>query len=520
MNKLYSILYLLAGILCMTSSGYAQENINRSFINGYYGGGMDIDSQYYNNVFVERRDTGLHFSERIASKYDILLSQTSTYCDPKSGKPLLVWQGCTLLDAANMQPIYNGDFSDTKGTKDPIFEYCVTKIHNGLMDTIMNAYGITPATFFLDRGDPHAILLVYYRYENIPRVDSFNIYTATIDLTGSPEGKPAVISKSFEPLSTINLNFLSMNAIRHANGKDWWIVSAEYKSNKLFAILFDQDGIHEPLESVIKEWADSTFVGISAISPDGTKYAYQDGISNYFYILNFDRCTGKFTYFNQGSFPYLDPNNGWVRWCEFAPGGRFFYTASAFDVYQYDLLSPDFSIDWSHVASFDTAQVSDIPGIKGFFGNFFRGYDGHLYLWSLNTVRSIHRIAYPDRKGPDVGWTQDYYHLQFWPSFFVPTLVDYTMGPLAGSPCTSHTDAVGALVLKLYPNPTTKVIRAEGLESRYDHSVVSISDITGREVFAGQGTDLVHGIDVGAWHSGIYLIQVDGRPAGKFAKIE
>lgn len=519
----YLSITLIMGIamLCLNNHAVAQKNINRSFINGYYGGlPSTLDSLKYNNVFVERRDTGLHFSEKIASYFDFGLTQSSTYCD-SSGKPLIVWQGCAILDATTMEPIYNGDFSDTKGTKDDLFHHCMTEPHNAYKDTIIGPYSLTLSTFFLDRGDPHSILLVYYRYENIPRNDTFYLYTATIDLTGSPEGKPAVTNKSYEPAYKINLNFGSQNAIRHANGKDWWIVFVESNSQNLYAVLYNEFGLNNPIISTISELPDTLYAGNTAISPDGMKYAYQDQIGKSFYILNFDRCSGKFSYFNQGSFPYIHPGNTWARWCEFAPGGRFFYTATALDVYQYDLQSSDFSNDWSHVASFDTSnQVNEIPGLFGFFGNFFRGYDGHLYLWSMNTTRWVHRIAFPDRKGPDVGWTQDYYHLQFWPTWFVPTLVDYAMGPLAGSPCTSHTADEGTLILKIFPNPTTESIRAEGLETRYDRSVVIIYDITGREVFSCQGLDLVHGIDVHTWKSGVYIIHIDGRPAGKFAKID
>ena len=69
-----------------------QANRSMTFFNGYYGA-PPADSIYYNNMWIERRDTGLFFSERVFSEYDFKFSQSSTYCD-LNGKPILLWQGC------------------------------------------------------------------------------------------------------------------------------------------------------------------------------------------------------------------------------------------------------------------------------------------------------------------------------------------------------------------------------------------------------------------------------------------
>ncbi|MBP9133094.1 MAG: T9SS type A sorting domain-containing protein [Saprospiraceae bacterium] len=494
-----------------------QEYISRNFICGYYGGGNSYDSMQYNFGFVDRRDTGLYFSKKIKSNYDIDFSQTSTYSD-SSGKPILVWQGCALLDAGTMQPIFNGDFSDTKGVNHPVWKFCLKeKWSNG--EEVVREYRGTQGAFFLDRGDPHSILLVYYRCLSINITDSVHLYTATIDLSGGPGGTPAVVEKSYKPVLEHNLVPLALNAVRHANGKDWWILAPELRSNRWYSILYDGE-LHDPVLSKIEGWFNHS-EGTISVSPDGQKIGYVCSGLKDFIILNFDRCTGDLSPYKEGSFPLLSPGNMGIVFSAFAPGGRFFYLTSKFDIFQFDLESNAFDDDWIPIATFDTAQVTEYPFFyKGYFSTIFSGNDGHLYVWSFYSLRYIHRIAFPDRHGPSVGWKQDYYRMEVHPSHFVPTLIDYNMGPLPGSPCITKTKSSQNKEFILYPNPTSDIIRTESMVNYLDNVSLKILNNIGKEVYSGKLRDLYKGIVVRSWRPGIYFIKVDNQQVAKFIKVD
>jgi len=518
---MYKLRYIFLCIVVASfiSNATAQKNHNRTFLSGNYAG-FFADSMNYNNVYVERRDTGLHFSKKYYSYYDFFLSQTSTYCD-SDGKPVMVWQGCYILDADSLSPIYKGDFSDSKGAKEPQFKFCSLRERTGNY-RVINGYNLTYSTFFLDRGDPHNILMVYYRYENIPRLDSFYLYTARIDLTGSPEGKPAVMYKDSLAAGPINLKVGSIQAIRHANGLDWHIVFAENYSSNFYSVLFDREGTHPVVKSVISQWGINTNnSGISAVSPRGDIFAYLSQQENKFILLNFDRCSGAFSFLAQDSFPIIEEGNLWIRFAEFSPSGHYYYITTASNLYQFDLKDPSLHNSLTHIASFDTAQVNQFPiplPIKGYFGQMFRGYDGHMYMWSGNAVPLIHRIEFPDRKGPDVGFKQDFRKLPFYPPWFINTLVDYELGALPGDPCHTATKDLPPEKITLYPNPTSNRIKSN-LSYDYDGLKLSIIDATGRRVYAGSCGDLRSGIDVQSLPSGMYLVLIQGREVGKFAKV-
>ena len=142
-----------------------------------------------------------------------------------------------------------------------------------------------------------------------------------------------------------------------------------------------------------------------------------------------------------------------------------------------------------------------------------------MYLWSGNTVPFLHRIEFPDRKGPDVGFKQDFRTMPFYPPWLLPTFVDYDMGPVLGEPCNTATYGIQIPDLRIYPNPASEQIRAEGLSTALEAAGLQITDAQGHQVFSGIGMDLIKGIQVADWKPGIYFIQIDSRPAGRFAKM-
>lgn len=85
-----------------------------------------------------------------------------------------------------------------------------------------------------------------------------------------------------------------MTACRHANGRDWWFLIAEYDSKIVHRYLLDPRGInYMGIQEVEEKIIDTP--GQAAFSPDGNKFAIHY-ITDFGYrelhLFDFDRCSG------------------------------------------------------------------------------------------------------------------------------------------------------------------------------------------------------------------------------------
>ena len=84
-----------------------------------------------------------------------------------------------------------------------------------------------------------------------------------------------------------------LTAIRHANGKDWWILQPLRDTNLYATFLLDQNGLQLVKEQQIGKVFDwnASASGTATFSPDGTKYAYYNE-SDGLLLFDFDRNSG------------------------------------------------------------------------------------------------------------------------------------------------------------------------------------------------------------------------------------
>ena len=280
--------------------------------------------------------------------------------------------------------------------------------------------------------------------------------------------------------------------------------------------------MHTPLRSVISEWDLTNYNdGISAVSPNGKLFAMIALQENRFLLLNFDRCEGIYTYKALERIPAIDAGTAYFRNIEFSPTGRYLYVNTPVRIFRYDTEADDIHSSGTMVARFDTSKMNDLPW-EGYISMPIRGFDGKMYYWSLNGVRRIHRIAYPDAEDPAaVGWTQDYYTTPIYIPWMIPTLIDYDMGPLLGVPCTGavHTGAQRQ-DWPLYPNPTSSMVRCDAVPDTYLQEQIEILDSRGQSHMQFTGAELLHGISVALLPPGVYIIKTKDSVLGRFVRIE
>ncbi len=140
--------------------------------------------------------------------------------------------------------------------------------------------------------------IFYLFYVDPPTWDSFStsLFYSIIDRSKN-NGKGKVLAKNIPVLLGDSLHEYSLpTPIKHANGRDWWVINNGFDDNHYVRLLFTPDGIIDTFPTFTVD-GPAEGQGLAKeirgykISKDGTKYLVgqqSDGI----WVYDFNRCTG------------------------------------------------------------------------------------------------------------------------------------------------------------------------------------------------------------------------------------
>lgn len=271
-----------------------------------------------------------------------------------------------------------------------------------------------------------------------------------------------------------------LTAVKHANGRDWWVVTHKFYSDVFYKVLVQPDTVLVSSQAVGPVQTTNDILGMAKFSPDGSKYCY---LNHYltFDLFDFDRCTGQFsnpvTYTVPDTLSSLPLTQG----CEFSGSGKFLYVNTYKGLFQYDLGSSDIQESVIKIAEWDTTYL---PTATWFFLP-QRAPDGKIYISTYNGTKYLHVINQPDSLGPACNFTQHSFDLPEYSSP-IPNFPNYQLGKLDGSPCDSlfsdveHIESHENKRLSLVPNPASNVV-----EINYrldDKALLTITDMYGNAV--------------------------------------
>ncbi len=244
-------------------------------------------------------------------------------------------------------------------------------------------------------------------------------------------GKGAVSEK--EQLIAETVSFDSPSALKHANGRDWWVLAPYWHIAKTFRFLLTPEGIQDTVtfdlgyqKPSFPEENDGG--GQNVFSPDGTKYVdydYYNGIR----IFDFDRCTGEL------SNPIIISHNNPLFsgfGCQISPNSRYLYTCFVDTIFQYDLHAINITASKTVVAAYDGF---DWMGQTTSFYSMQTMPDGKIYIVPVGGNIYMHYIDQPNQMGLNCNVIQHGLEL---PNQFVaskPHFPNYRLGPIDGSPC-------------------------------------------------------------------------------------
>ncbi|WP_296685806.1 T9SS type B sorting domain-containing protein [Flavobacterium sp.] len=146
-----------------------------------------------------------------------------------------------------------------------------------------------------------------------------------------------------------------MVTIKHANGRDFWIITDKWKTNTFYSYLITSTGINlvpvlSSVGTIVNDWLNSTGTGTEMkISPDGKKLAVCNPRSgSNLELFDFDPITGKVS--NPKS---ILENNVLIDFVEFSPNSKILYGSSGKHLYQFDLMAGDIAASKLIVSEMD-----------------------------------------------------------------------------------------------------------------------------------------------------------------------
>jgi len=313
----------------------------------------------------------------------------------------------------------------------------------------------------------------------------------------------------FYSLDTIQSSYLQ--AVKHANDKDWWIVQPVRDSSIYLTFLLDNTGIKLVRRQDIGDdfhW-NAGSAGNAKFSPDGTKYAYFNTL-NQLRLFDFDRQTGLFS--NLEVIHVRDNNN--FSAIEFSPSGNMLYFSTIDILYQLELSSGELIL------------IDEWNGISDPFPTIFflmqRAPDCKIYMCSTSSTNTYHVIHKPDEKGVACDFEQQGIALPHtssvanfpnFPNFRIDEdeVCDPTITSVFNQPVIISKD------ISLYPNPVSVDLRIEtsnDLELRF----VEVHTLDGRmidRIFIDINS---HSYDMSDLQAGVYVLKFHLEGGGILTK--
>jgi hypothetical protein len=345
----------------------------------------------------------------------------------------------------------------------------------------------------------------------------FDVLNYSIVDMDSNAGKGKVTVKNKILLDNQHYVNCALTAVKHGNGKDWWLVKTDCWNHQLQLFLVKEDTIVGPTFYNIIDTGDyCVFSSQIYFSDDGTKFAssiygnWIDSSGIYTYNLNrvdlydFDRCNGTFNYRNQYVVPFDSTTyieDDYKMGICFSPNGKLIYMSTRYSIYQIDI--EDTNINNGIFISGPDTTLSYFPR----YSLMASASNGKLYIGNRNGTRKF--MSYIDK--PNIrGIGCDFMPQGLWQPYTnlmsPPNMPNYGLGkaPISSTCWPQDTnDVVKEDDIKIYPNPTNHFLHIDYVEPFKIRSI-QIFDAIGQLVLRTNETI----IDVSRLSNGIYFVRV------------
>jgi hypothetical protein len=309
-----------------------------------------------------------------------------------------------------------------------------------------------------------------------------------------------------------------MQACRHANGRDWWLIKPGIYEDEYYVGLLSPSGISEmqkiTIPGIIHRGQFETY---SYFSFDGLKFIHFTGKRyKYLHEYDFDRCTGTL------SNPVVHDLSDSIAWgdhnaCNISPdGSKFYYRSSgipetglSYGLYQYDLNTTNLT----RLSIFSPAPITTPNGKEILLETII--YSNDTFYVTLS------RIQNPNLPGLDCGLILHSDTLQNIPTFISPSnFANFRLGPIDGSDCDTlginsiETFEKPIANISIYPNPASSIINVRLLNSPPQKPSLEIFNTQGSVVYRNKFSGIVYTVDLHklGLSNGLYYVRfINGK---------
>ncbi|MFN0016438.1 MAG: hypothetical protein ACKVU2_18000 [Saprospiraceae bacterium] len=222
-----------------------------------------------------------------------------------------------------------------------------------------------------------------------------------------------------------------LTAVRHGNGRDWWVIIPRDYGNAYYTLLLSPSGLSSPsIQWAGESWGYEDWSGQSAFSPDGSWYARANPY-NELHLFRFDRCSGLLSQPLKLILP--DPDL-FACGVAFSPNSQRLYVSTGLQLYQYDLTMPNVAATRTLIGKYDGFDVTGLPTT---FFQMMLAPNGNIYMTCTSTVNVLHVIHNPDSLGLACDFRQHDLLLPTRNHWRIPNFPHFRLYDLPGSPCDS-----------------------------------------------------------------------------------
>ncbi len=363
--------------------------------------------------------------------------------------------------------------------------------------------------------------LFYYSFSDsafaLPYGSPDRLYYAVVDMDANG-GAGRVIKKKI-PLHKGVMGDCRLTAVRHGNGRDWWLVNHGYVNDVYNKYLVTPDTVLGPFEQHIGAPEDEPDLhGGAQFTQDGTRYASgtTGGPLN---LMDFDRCTGLFSnpvsisVYSESPYPAIDTNSIVDAIC-FSPSNRYLYVSTLQYILQYDTWADTIANSRYLVVKTDSTYRNSDP----FFSMFLTPHNKIIVsnYQGLPAYCGYHTIEYPDSVGFACGFQKESIVVpSALSSNTLPNIINLQLGALVSSACDTLSDTlISALFAPLheqyigvFPNPANDKVFIE--TSGYGPGgELEVTNALGQRFYYYPNFDETTAIKTRDWPSGTYFWRI------------
>ncbi len=338
-------------------------------------------------------------------------------------------------------------------------------------------------------------------------------------------------------------------AVKHANGRDWWLLAHDANNlmnpqYRFFIYLISPDSIHSKVAQVIGT-AGRTAASRMKFSPSGNKLlmvSYGDLIELY----DFDRCSGTLSNARTISNEVFPNFTKYYFGCSFSPNENYIYVSNTDNAYpptspwrleQYDITQPTAAA----IAATKTYIFNGYLPASG--GQHKLGPDGKIYItyWYANWYpyadtmynqynMNLSVIEQPDSPGVACNYNPFSFYLGGQRTYLsLPNNPNYELGALVGSACDTLTSSpptpqrgeLPTLQATFAANEQLVYVNAAGIKG--GSYCLQIIDVMGKTVYSHkektQASYFSKEISCAVWRSGVYLVNLQTEKEKLTAKV-